>query len=54
MILLYGVFPDFWGVEVGAGGGGEALAGRLLDKGHLLEESVECNEILHFGEGGVY
>ena len=22
MILLYGVFPDFWGVEVGAGGGG--------------------------------
>ena len=26
MILLYGVFPDFWGVEVGAGGGGVGWA----------------------------
>ena len=47
-------FLVFGGWKWARGGGGKALAGRLLDKGHLLEESVEYNEILHFGEGGVY
>ena len=36
MILLYGVFPNFWGVEVGAGGGGGGVGWASIRQGTFI------------------